>query len=71
MSDAPPARDAEPPDTSGEPFSGLSDLALRAYEEARISGLCHEGALEIALARMRDEDAGTRGARPQAQSLNQ
>lgn len=29
--------------------SNLSDAALRAYEEARISGLCHDGAMEIAL----------------------
>lgn len=40
-------RDA-PPLVEGD-FSDLSESEMRAYHDARISGLCHEGALEVAL----------------------
>lgn len=33
--------------------------AVRAYEDARIDGLCHEGAWELALEAMRGPAAGT------------
>ncbi|HLE57331.1 MAG TPA: hypothetical protein VJB15_09620, partial [Rhodothermia bacterium] len=38
----------------GQPWTELTPAALTAYEEARISGLCHEGAWEIALEKMRE-----------------
>ena len=34
------------------------ETALRAYEDARISGLCHEGAWEAAISAMRVLELG-------------
>jgi hypothetical protein len=34
----------------------LVDVALRAYEEAGLSGLCAEGRWEVAIGAMRDYD---------------
>lgn len=34
---------------AGPPWSQLSEVQLAAYQEAMISGICHEGAWEIAM----------------------
>lgn len=50
----------------------LTASAQKAYEEARISGLCHEGAWEIAVRRDREDRlAGDRVAEPDAMDRSQ
>ena len=39
--------------------SGLTPAAAQAYVDARVQGLCHEGALEVALGVERSSAAGT------------
>lgn len=39
----------DPADEIDEAPSGLSPAAAQAYVDARVQGLCHEGALEVAL----------------------
>jgi len=49
----------QPADEIEEAPSQLSPEAARAYVDARVQGLCHEGALEVALGAQGSASAGS------------